>query len=329
MSLRASRSLPLVVLYHGVTDKTGFPGIENYRGKHVRVSEFARHISYLEKHFTIVPLGTVETLALERRPAEKPLCAITFDDGYRNNYEHAFPLLKARGLPATIFVAADFLDHGTPLWPDRLEYIIGNTAVGSLSIPWQPDAVTYQLSTRTLRISADKDIRNRLKTLTDEERDGILGGIAKDAGIDFTRTYGGPENYLPLSWQQVHEMSAAGIEIGAHTVTHPILGMLPEEKQRREIALSAERVCSKIGRCRHFAYPNGQRGDWNEATHRALSAAGFGAAWTTIPRRVSPKRPEHPFELPRITLDESGLPGRFEALVSDIIPRLKKISLHR
>src|SRR3989338_6642858 len=121
------RRQPLVLLYHGVTDQTAFSKIQNYHGKWVAVDAFRRQIRWLKKHFTLVSLAEIERLVLERRPAAKPLAAITFDDGYRNNFRSAFPILQAEAAPAPFFFFGVFLlKMGGPLWIDRLEFCLGD-----------------------------------------------------------------------------------------------------------------------------------------------------------------------------------------------------------
>lgn len=321
--LYAYRKKPLVVIYHGITDRESFLGIENYRGKHVGKKTFEADLSYLEKHFSIVPLADIELIIETRTFPKKPVCAITFDDGYKNNYRIAYPILRSRGLPATVFVATDFLDTGKPLWTDRLEYIIDNTKLALLPFHTARGLKTFSLETIEDRKQTDNTLRLFLKQMNSSERRGALDRLAHEAACDLLKAEDGSPDYAPLSWDEAQTLFKNGIEIGAHTVTHPVLGQLSSNDQEKEIALSASRVRSTIGSCRHFAYPNGQPGDWNKETEAILKKTGFKAAWSTLPGRINPLT-ANPYALARITLDESGFRGRNETLISNLLPSVKK-----
>lgn len=297
---------PLVVLYHGVTTNTHQSGTENYRGKQVPLEVFRKQIDWLSRHFSIVPLAEIEQLVIERRHPTKPLCAVTFDDGYRNNYTNAFPVLRECGIPATLFVTTGFVDARTPLWVDRLEFAINHT----------PGSVED-------RRARDSKERARLKTVPAEARRAALDEIVRATGSELGRELDRHPDYAPLSWDEIREMARSGIAIGAHTVTHPILSREASDVQGREIVESAVRIRVEVGECTHFAYPNGQPGDWDDASVSAIKEAGFAAAWTTEMRRVRPAREHNVFALPRIALDAAWRDGRFVSLATDLLPTVK------
>lgn len=298
---------PLVVLYHGVTTDTHPSGTENYGGKQVPLEVFKKQIDWLSRHFSIVPLADIERLVVLRREPAKPLCAVTFDDGYRNNYTNAFPVLRERGIPAALFVTTGFVDSRSPLWVDRLEYAINHT----------PGSIRE-------RIARDEKERARLKTLSAEARRAALDEFVRTTGAELGRELDDHPDYAPLSWDEIREMSRSGIAIGAHTVTHPILSREANGVQSREIVESAERIRAEVGECTHFAYPNGQPGDWDDASVAAIKEAGFAAAWTTEMRRVRPARERDVFALPRIALDAAWRDGRFVSLATDFLPTIKR-----
>ncbi len=318
-----SRHRPLVVLYHGVSAHAAWDGSENYRGKHVPAAAFQRELEWLARRFEIVPLAEIERLAASGAAPKRPICAITFDDGYRNNYRNAFPILKAMKLPATIFVTTGFIDRREPLWPDRLEYAINKSRVDVLVVSWPEGERRYPVKTVGEKIIVDQEIRERLKRFPDSERIAILDALVQASGAELSEALEREEDYCPLTWEEVREMTGAGITIGAHTVNHPILSRLAAGEQAKEIRESAERIRAVAGSCRHFAYPNGQPGDWNEITEKAVAAAGFGAAWTTVARRVRPGGERNLFALPRLALDHGWQNRRFEALTSNVLPGLR------
>jgi len=326
LAYRFSAKRPLVVLYHGVRADGDLPGSTDYRGKHVPVSVFERQIDRLGRRFRIVPLAEIEDLVLSRREPARPTCAITFDDGYRDVFEHAWPILARKGLPSTIFVTTGFLDRRLVLWTDRLEYAINHCQKDAIGVPWPGGARRYPLDGIAARIAADSEIRSRLKKVGDAERLRILGIVIEQAGADLSPDMAVvPAPYAPLAWDEVREMARSGMAIGAHTVSHPILSGEPDVVAREEIVASFERIRTEIGEVRHFAYPNGQPGDWNDGTLAALAESSIKTAWTTVMRRVDCGHEPEPLALPRIALDRSWEGRRFEALVSDSLPRLRRM----
>lgn len=193
-----------ILLYHGVAPRESRDDIYNYRGKFIEPQHFERQLQFLKQHYHLLPLE--EALEHMVRGTLPPYSlAITFDDGYENNYRYAFPILKKLGVTATIFVTTDFVFDKKPLWVDRLEYGIGGTQ-----------------GSKTERIAEDARSREKLKTLPNDEKETRLREIGSQSRtlVDF-----GDERavYAPLTLPQIEEMLAAGIAIGAHTRSHPIL----------------------------------------------------------------------------------------------------------
>jgi len=257
--------------------------IYNYRRKFITPQAFGQHLRYLTRHYTVLQLDE----ALERlRQGTLPPYAlvITFDDGYRNFYDYAVPTLKRYNVPATIFIATDFILRGIPLWVDRLEYAVGHTE-----------------GSRAAGIARDTTLRAKLKSMTQGEREQKLqalegtGATLKDFADDRMV-------YAPLTRDMLKDMQNYGITIGAHTRSHPILSTLPLDKARDEIAGSAQELREAVGAISSvFAYPNGQHNDYNEETITSIKEAGFTSALTTIEGSI--KRGDDPYELRRITLD--------------------------
>lgn len=312
---------PLVVLYHGVTSEKNPEGIINYRKKHVHRDTFEKEVQWLSKHFTIVPLRDIEKMNEEKNFTGKNLCAITFDDGYRNNYLNAFPILKKYNVPATIFLTTGFVDRSIALWTDCLEFSL-NAINDSVSILVGEKSKTFSLRNTEEKRKADLEIRAYLKTLPHQMRMTIIASCMEKANVSVEDVLAYPD-HSPLSWEEIQEMERYQITFGAHTKHHPILSKETKERQREEIMLSVERVRSTIGHCKHFAYPNGQTGDWNDETKSILKELGVRHAWTTESGRVG--RNKEPLELPRITLDNTEDVSRFRGLVSNTIPFIQSL----
>jgi len=272
-----------VILYHGVSPQDDSNGIYNYRRKFIEPAHFEKQLAYLKVHYTTLPLE--EALLLMRKNELPPhALAITFDDGYENNFLYAYPALKRMELPATFFVTTDFVFGRKPLWVDRLEYACGNGE-----------------TVRAENEEKDSALRNAFKKLSVEEREDALSALEVESRA-LTDFEDNRKVYAPLSESQMREMEANGMTIGAHTQTHPILAKISPEEARSEIALSKLALESKgFAVSPIFAYPNGQPSDWSEHTEETCSEIGFTAALTTM-QGVN-TRATHLFRLKRIALD--------------------------
>lgn len=271
-----------IVLYHGVAPKRE-RGIYNYRGKFIEPATFEKQLRYFKRHYTI--LGLDEAIKRLREGTLPPYAlSITFDDGYHNFYEHAFPLLKKYDLAGTFFLTTDFVLRKKALWVDRLEYAIGSSR-----------------GSHRERCDRDNKIRAELKKLESRVREERLACIEKEAGAAFTNFEGERSVYAPLSDSEIQEMRGAGMMFGAHTKSHPILSTLTKESAQSEIidsALELEKAMGPISSA--FAYPNGQRGDWNHETER-ICESKFACALTTLEGTNTGST--HPFRLRRFAMD--------------------------
>lgn len=316
LALRRKRDRATIVLYHGVTREQG-DGIFNYRGKFVDTSSFEAHIRWLRKHFTILPLvELVENLGTRY---DKPPLAITFDDGYANNYTDAFPVLRSTGTPATFFITSGFIE-GTPLAVDRLEYALGGD-VASISVQL-PETITLPLTTRSERLAADNLIRAKLKRFTLQEREDFISALVVATGRDLAPILR-ESSYAPMTWDQMQEMHAAGMAFAAHTVTHPIVARLSSKDASDEIRRSHDALAAHgLAPIPVFAYPNGGTNDFSDETIAILRENGFTAALTTKPGDCGLSNDR--FRLPRYTLDGADEIYRVSMLVSGVRRMLQR-----
>ncbi len=257
-----------ILIYHRVLPETDplFP-VEVDR------IEFDRQLGLLKSMFTILPLSEAARRLRAGTLPPRAAC-ITFDDGYADNAEIALPLLQHHGLHATFFVATGFLDGGR-MWNDTVIELVRRAPAPEL------DAETlglgrHPLGSITERRAAVKALIGKLKYLEPGVRLEQVNRLAALAGCVL------PDDLMMCS-EQVRRLHRAGMEIGAHTVNHPILASSAPEVARAEIANGKQALESIIGeRVRLFAYPNGKPGTDYRAEHVAMvRELGFDAAVST------------------------------------------------
>jgi peptidoglycan/xylan/chitin deacetylase (PgdA/CDA1 family) len=251
-----------VLEYHAVEAGPG-----RMREGAVPAGIFRRQVRWLRRRF---PLVTVAEAAERLRGGlERDLVALTFDDGYADNAEVAFPILRDEGVPATIYLATAFLD-GEELWFDVARRALGSLAVGRGTPP--ADAILH-----VLLGAPPWRLESSMRRLKDAPAARRL------AAVDALRPLAGDQPAArPMTWDQARALQAAGIELGAHTVHHPILSRLDAESQAAEIAGSLRRLDEELGpRPRTFAMPNGSARDYDRSTLEILRRLPFVAACTT------------------------------------------------
>lgn len=266
-----------ILLYHGVAPNQpagGGSGMYNYRGKFISPEVFSIELDYLKKYYTVLDLDeAVEKLKNGNLPPYSAV--ITFDDGYKNFYDYAFPILKQHNLTATFFLPTDFVLKRIPLWTDRLEY---------------------------LGLKKDEEIRQHLKSIPDSEKLIELEKLEKSSTSQVDNFEGNREVYAPLSIEMIKEMQDAGMEFGAHTKSHPILSKVESQKLKEEISEAKNELEQTIGSLsKTFCYPNGQSSDFNQDVLEEIKKAGFNWAVTTL-EGVNTKN-TNPYFLKRITMD--------------------------
>jgi peptidoglycan/xylan/chitin deacetylase (PgdA/CDA1 family) len=281
-AVRKARRAPgrgIVLMYHRVAAEADPMGMS------VTPEHFDRQLASLARRARIVPLGELVRRMAAGVALAGDFAAITFDDGYRDNYTTALPILKRHQATATVFVTTDFVDgRRRPLSGRLIEALRRLWRRGALPASWpdsgdaEADAALRVLLARPHDLKGLAPLKRAYRKLPWERAEDLAGRLEDLAG--------GPAAPADefLDWDQVRALSREGIEIGSHTVGHPILSCVSRERGEREIAASRRRLEAEIGApVRGFAFPNGHRGDFTEDNVRAVPAAGYEYACTAEP----------------------------------------------
>jgi len=278
----AERQSVIILTYHRVTETWDETLDYSQPGMVVTASTFERQLTILKEHFEVVTLSALlKNEGVAGQPA-RPRCVITFDDGWRDNYELAFPILRRHGLPATIYLATDFIGTDRAFWHTELTYLFTRTDVSrsledELTFRAYPSPVRDELR----RLARGGPFRTHdldplietMKALCDEDViEELVQALSQRVGL---RRPLFQDRRFFLDWDQVRAMVAAGFEIGSHGCSHRILTRLPAEAANEELVRSKAEIEHRVGReVEHFAFPN-------EASSGALVTAAAAAGYRT------------------------------------------------
>ena len=259
-----------ILCYHRV----GTEGVPLFSRLEPRV--FEAQMRYIKKHYRVVPLGQMCRELQEVRPVA-PTLAVTFDDGYRDLYTYAFPVLQKYGIPATIYLIGQCMETGEAPWYDRV-FVALKAAPGTTLDVQMNGSRSFELSSPAARAMAAWEIVCYLRTIPDARR--------REWCAAFESRVASPESELSsrmLDWDQVRTMHRGGVSFGAHTMTHPAVSRLDAAELESELGLSKRLLENGLGvSVEDFAYPFGKPADCSAAAERFLGRRGYRSAVTTV-----------------------------------------------
>jgi len=256
-----NRKKPLILMYHRITDEPFCAGLAP--------AEFERHLVYVKKHFRVVPIS--QLLEEVANNQVKPYTiALTFDDGHADFFHNAWPLLQKYKLPASLYVTTGFVDGNYWLWPDLLKYIIVHNQQHTLHIPGGGQVAA---DNQTF-ISNWHKLGDYCLTLDTEERKRFLQNLARQCAVEIPSSPISP--FAGVSWDQLRSMCAEGLDVGSHTVTHPILSKLGYAEIEQELLQSAARIKEQLNvTAKGLCYPNGRLIDITPQVIECAKAQGY------------------------------------------------------
>jgi peptidoglycan/xylan/chitin deacetylase (PgdA/CDA1 family) len=235
---------------------------------------FADQVRFCKAHFDVIAPGDLPEVLARRRGR---YIMITFDDGYRDNYEVVFPIVKSESVPATFFVTTGFIDCPRVPWWDEIAWMVRASKRRVAQLPgWLPARVEFDDPDREVAI---RTLLRTYKAIPSEATDAYLNDIADATGAGRYDPQAG--GLWWMTWDMLREMRAGGMTIGGHTVNHPVLARAPREIQREEIEGCSHRLAMELGQpMRYFSYPVGGTRAFDSVTRECLKAVGVQYAFS-------------------------------------------------
>ena len=281
------------------------------RGLYSATAEgFDEQMRWLKANFDVIAPRDIDYVVRVKRGRH---ALVTFDDGYADNYEHAFPILKSHRLTAAFFIATGFIDEPRLPWWDEIAWMVRTSKKSGVEMPgWLDGRVTFDEPEREQAVRA---LLRAYKELPDDRTTAFL-----DATGEATGTGRPPPDVVDLgsfwmTWDMIREMHRGGMTIGGHTVHHPVLSRLSREEQAKEIATCERRLKEELGiPMQTFAYPVGSRDAFNADSRDCLRERGVLSAFSYYGgiRRLSEW---DDYDIPRMAIEQETTFDEFRAMV--------------
>lgn len=275
---RAAPGSVNIIAYHRVGADIAKAERDAIYGIVISTATFRRHCEMLRHAFDVVSLETAVHFLDDKQKAARPMAVITFDDGYLDFYEEAFPILNDMGLPATVFLPTDCIGQNKPLAHDRIFWLLklalekSVAAAGAL----RRAGLSGDRAEKIGRSGNLLKMTDSLVYLRNDLREKVIVELESELGDRFEQY---PPEYQLLDWEMVREMVRKGINFGAHTANHVVLPLEDEAVMKTEIIRSKATLEKELGgKSVSFAYPNGE---YNAKIRSLTAQAGYKAAVTT------------------------------------------------
>ncbi|MCJ7571143.1 MAG: polysaccharide deacetylase family protein [Candidatus Thermoplasmatota archaeon] len=277
-----------IIIYHHIGNKK-----DDYLLNRINTSDFEKQMRYLQETHEIITFEKLTQAITEKKSLPKRAAIITFDDGYKDNYTEAFPILKKYKIPATIFLTTGHIETNEIFWWNKIGYILCNTKLKKIELedlgdisPPSIENISYSL----------RMIYQKFKKIPEDKKNKLINLLIQKSDIKIPK---GLNKDLMMSWDNIREMNENGIDFGAHTVTHPILTNLSLDQAKLEIVESKKIIEKRLNKTiTTFCYPNGFANDYNSDIIKILKDNGFICSVTAIPKMVTMK--SDLFELGRL-----------------------------
>lgn len=295
---RGPRLWLTVLTYHSIRPS---PGAFDDGVIDASVEGLDRHLAMIRRSCSPITLDELRSALLERKPLPPSPLLVTFDDGYRDNFDLALPVLCRHGIRATFFVATSYITERRVFWWDRIAYLIRRSAMTRIRLDY-PHAIEI-------------DLRDRPGAIRQAQR------IVKDTpSLDFPRFFEGLEaaarvpwtpsderrfaDELVLTWSQVRALRKAGMDVQSHTRTHRVLDTIPKDELHAELSGSRQELEEILGEpVRAVSYPVGRTIAGIPDIRDAVAAAGYDLGFSNASGINSLFRTIDPLDLRRISLD--------------------------
>ena len=270
---RLSRDEIAIFLFHGVVERSDYE-VRNYTRKHLTRDAFVAIIDSLASAGRPISLPDIVARSARGDPFPPRAFAVTFDDGFENNYSIAAPILCDFEVPATFYVTSGFIQHNALSWIDRIEYFMEHTPRGVLRLPWSGEAQRFD--DRDSKIFLLEQIRLRAKRDPELDVDTLVRDVFVQGGWEEIEASEDPLD-RKMEWDQVAALAAHDLfTVGGHGHTHRILSFLSDDAMEEEVSTCLRLLAEEASiTTSHYSYPEGLEYCYSDRVVDALRRHGI------------------------------------------------------
>jgi peptidoglycan/xylan/chitin deacetylase (PgdA/CDA1 family) len=316
------RGVLRILAYHRIADPEQLRDLADPAMVSATPESFAEQMAFLAENYHVLSVEELLAVLDGRQTLPSRSVLVTFDDGYRDFAEHAWPVLERLGLPAILFVATSYLDSdGGAYWWDRLYRAIVHSPSEEVTLF---GSMRWSLGDRSSRHRAYRGVRSHLERLEHDRAMGLLGELMVALGDGHVTAR------ETLTWAEVEALSSAGLCIAAHTRTHPVLSQLAPRRVRDEVVGSQQDLRDHLGHVWPiFCYPVGHKAHMVPQLLPLLRDAGYRSAVTMLPGhnvlgRADPLRLSRMGMAAHLTMEEFRLALTFAYDVYSVFAGLRE-----
>jgi len=270
----------VIFLFHGVIEKNLFE-VRNYNKKHILKKEFLKILRLLKRKGNVLSLDEIFYCIKNHINLPKNTYAITFDDGFENNYSLAAPILDELNLPSTFYFSTDFIENNTMSWIDKIEYCVELKKKGEVFIPWLRRKV--QFNSKQSKIYLLDNIRYFVKNNFGFNINNFVNHFFNQCNIKIIN-HSNINIDKKINWKQTNILKNHRLfKVGGHSHEHLSLGLLSRKQStlqiRKSFTLFKKRINLKLD---HYSYPEGRKIDYNKSIITLLKSSGIKLCPTAI-----------------------------------------------
>ena len=270
----------IIFLFHGVIEKNLFE-VRNYNKKHILKKEFLKILRLLKKNGNVLSLDEILYCIKNHINLPKNTYAITFDDGFENNYSLAAPILDELNLPSTFYFSTDFIENNTMSWIDKIEYCVELKKKGEVFIPWLRRKV--QFNSKQSKINLLDNIRYFVKNNFGFNINNFVNHFFNQCNIKIIN-HSNINIDKKINWKQTNILKNHRLfKVGGHSHEHLSLGLLSRKQSTLQIRKSFRLFKKRINlNLDHYSYPEGRKIDYNKSIITSLKSSGIKLCPTAI-----------------------------------------------
>src|SRR5215472_2533940 len=276
LASRVAGSGAAIIMYHSVEDDPSARNLDALGGIIHSTDVFRGQMETIARHFSPVTLDRILNFVKEGKDLPPRPVVVTFDDGYRDNYHVAKPILDQVGIPAVFYVAVASIDQGSLPWSSQLRHMF----LTSKAKGWrEPAGQTWPLETRERRLAAFEQASQHCARLSGSAQKAFLDQMQGD--VDAVPLNG---NASMMTWDEIRGLERGGHTVGSHTMTHPNMAHITPQEASVELADSKHRLEQELGKpVPHFSYPcPALQPHWSSETVELSRELGYLTGVTTL-----------------------------------------------